>query len=159
VAALVMTETAPAAGEMVAAAVLISPIVQLRDAVEATGRRYGVQYPWGPASLQVAARLDFVPHAGDITRAGQPAVQLIVGADDDAAGFLEPARRMRVTLADHYDEPGRVDLVVVPGMGHALADEPGTEPVPQTPAAAVVDRHATTWLQHHLPAAAVRTSR
>ena len=46
-------------------------------------------------------------------------------------------------------------LTVVPGLEHALADEPGVEPAPQTPAAAVVDRHATAWLRQHLSAGPV----
>lgn len=150
VAALTLTETAPAAGEAVTAAVLVSPMVQLRDAVDATGRRFGVTYPWGSASLGVAERLDFVARADEITRAGQPAVRLVVGSGDDAEGFLEPARRLHAALAARYADPSRTDLVVVPGMAHALADEPGVDPAPQTPAAAAVDRHATTWLRQHL---------
>lgn len=153
-AALAMTETAPAAGENVAAAVLVSPMAQLQPAVDATGRRFGVSYPWGTASSRVAARLDFVARADEIARAGQPAVLMIVGAADDPEGFLEPCRRLHRSLAARYDDPNRVDLVVVPGMGHALADEPGTEASPQTPAAAAVDRHATAWLQQHLNTAA-----
>lgn len=150
VAALTLTETAPAAGETVTAAVLVSPIAQLREAVGATGRRFGVTYPWSPASLAVAARLDVVARANEIAQAGQPAIQLVVGADDDPEGFLEPARRLHAALAACYDDPSRVDLVVVPRMAHALADEPGVDPAPQTPLAAAVDRHATTWLRHHL---------
>jgi dienelactone hydrolase len=152
VAGLVLTETARASGESVTAAVLISPMAQLRDAVDATGRRFGVAYPWGPESLLLADRMDFVARANEIAQQGQPAIQLIVGADDDAAGFLEPARRLRLALSATYDDPGRVDLVVVPGMGHALADEPGTEPEPQSAAAMAVDDHATTWLRQHLTA-------
>jgi hypothetical protein len=91
VAALTLTETAPAAGETVTAAVLVSPIVQLRDAVEATGRRFGVTYPWAPASLAVSARLDFVARADEIAQAGQPAVRLVVGSDDDPPTGSPPA--------------------------------------------------------------------
>jgi hypothetical protein len=40
--------------------------------------------------------------------------------------------------------------VVVAGMGHALAEEPGVEAAPQTPAAAEVDRLASEWLGDHL---------
>jgi alpha-beta hydrolase superfamily lysophospholipase len=150
VAALVLTEAAPAAGEAVAAAVLISPMVRLRAAVEATGRRFGVTYPWAPRSLEVAARLDFVARAQEIAATGQPALQLIVGEQDDAPGFLAPAQQLQATLAAHYDDPTRVELVVVPGMGHALAEEPGIGPAPQIPAAEAVDRHATAWLHRHL---------
>jgi pimeloyl-ACP methyl ester carboxylesterase len=44
VAQLVLTETGPSAGVRARAAVLVSPIVQLRPAVDATGRRFGVTY-------------------------------------------------------------------------------------------------------------------
>ena len=53
VALLVLTETAPVAEIPVRAAVLVSPMVQLRPAVDATGRRFGVSYPWGATSLAV----------------------------------------------------------------------------------------------------------
>ena len=149
VAQLVLTETGPAAGLLARAAVLVSPIVQLRPAVDATGRRFGVTYPWSPAALEVAARLDFVARVEDLPAAG-PAVQLIVGADDDREGFLEPARRLQAALLSRYDDPTRADLVVVPDMAHALAYEPGVEPAPQTPPAATVDRHAAAWLGRHL---------
>ena len=65
---------------------------------------------------------------------------------------------MEKALSDRYDDPARVDLVVVPGMGHALAEEPGVEPAPQTEHAAVVDRHAVDWLRAHLPGAAEAAS-
>ena len=72
VAGLALVETAPAAGVAVAAAVLVSPLVQLRDAVDALGRRFGTTYPWGPAALEVAARLDLVARADEVARAGSP---------------------------------------------------------------------------------------
>lgn len=152
VAQLVLTGTGPAA-VTATVAVLVSPIVELRPAVDATGRRYSVTYPWGPASLAVARRMDFVARADELVHHGQPAVQLIVGANDDREGFLEPAQRLRAALADRYDDPTRVDLVVVPGMAHALTEEPGVEPAPQTARAAVVDRHAAHWLRRHLTGA------
>ncbi len=152
VAQLVLTDTGPDAGIHACAAVLVSPIAQLRSAVDATGRRYGVAYPWGPGALDVADQMDFVARAGELVDHGQPAVQLIVGADDDREGFLEPAQRLRVALVNRYDDPARVDLVVVPGMAHALAAEPGIEPAPQTATAATVDRHAVSWLHRHLTA-------
>jgi alpha-beta hydrolase superfamily lysophospholipase len=159
VAGLVLTETAPAAGERVAAAVLASPLVQLRAGVEANGRRFGVTYPWSPPSLRAADRLDLVARADEIARVGEPAVQLIVGADDDRAGFLEPAQQLHEVLRARYRQPQRVDLVEIPGMGHAMAEEPGVDPAPQTPSAAVVDRHAAAWLGMHLAAASAVAER
>jgi predicted alpha/beta hydrolase family esterase len=127
-----------------AAAVLVSPLVQLRPAVEALAGRFGVSYSWTAESDGIARRMDFVARAADIARHGDPAVLLVVGADDDEAGFREPAARLRGALGD------RADLVLVPGMGHALADEPGLEPAAQTPAAVEVDRLAAGWLARHL---------
>ncbi|MGI8693524.1 MAG: alpha/beta hydrolase family protein [Geodermatophilaceae bacterium] len=134
----------------VSTAVLVSPVVQLRPVVEATGRRYGVTYPWSDTSLQVARRLDFVARAADIAEPGQPAVLLVVGGKDDAQGYREPADLLRQALASLYGDPTRAELVVIDGMGHELAAAPGDEPAPQTPHAAEVDRHAVQWFQRHL---------
>jgi dienelactone hydrolase len=128
-----------ATGTPVDAVVLVSPVAQLRPVVVANGRRYGVTYEWGPESDEVAARLDFVARAGEITA---PTL-LVVGADDDPDGILEPAAALHAAL------PGS-ELRTVPGMAHALADAPGVEPAPQTPAAAEVDRIATDWFRRHL---------
>jgi hypothetical protein len=132
------------------AAVLVSPLVQLRPAVDAISRTYDMTYSWSAESLIVASRLDFVARADEVAGQEQPAVLLVVGADDDADGFHAPATRLREALAVRYADPTRVDLVSVAGMGHALADEPGVDPAPQTAQAAEVDRHAVAWLQSHL---------
>ncbi|OZM81848.1 S9 family peptidase [Pseudonocardia sp. MH-G8] len=129
----------------VAASVLVSPLVQLRPAVEALGRVFGVEYPWSESSLEVARRMDFVARADEV--AACPATRLVVGAEDDEAGFREPASRLRDALERRSVA---ADLVVVPGMGHALAEEPGIEPAPQLPAAAEVDRLAADWFTRHL---------
>jgi pimeloyl-ACP methyl ester carboxylesterase len=151
IAELVLTESAPAAGIEVAAAVLLSPVAQLHPMVDAIGRRFNLTYPWPPEALRVAERMDFVARAHDIVRVGQPAIRLIVGAEDDPEGFLEPARRLHSALSSRYRDPSRVDLVVIPGMGHALADEPGIAPAPQTAAAVAVDQQTVAWLRTHLP--------
>ena len=131
------------------AMVLVRPISRLRSAVDALGRRYGVEYPWGQAALAVAQRLDFVSHAAE-TAARGPAVRIIVGALDDAEGFRDPARELREALAAHHPDPAHVDLVTVEGMANELAEEPGVEPAPQLPQAAEVDRLTVAWLQAHL---------
>lgn len=147
---LVILDSGRAAGPAVTAAVLISPVIQLRPLVEGVSRQYGVSYPWRPESLEIARRLDFVARADETTKNGQPAVRIVVGADDDRDGVLEPARLLRAALAERYDDPARVDLAVVPDMVHALAEEPGIEPAPQTTYAAAVDRLAVDWLGRHL---------
>jgi pimeloyl-ACP methyl ester carboxylesterase len=123
-----------------AAAVLVSPVIRMRRTVEAGERRFGTSYGWTAESEAVADRLDFVARAGELAA---PAVLVIVGEADDP-GFREPAAELAAALAP------RAELVTIPGMGHALADEPGIEPAPQTPHATAVDRHAVAWLQRHL---------
>ncbi|MDP9435838.1 MAG: alpha/beta hydrolase [Actinomycetota bacterium] len=152
VAQLVLVEAAPAAGVPVHPAVLVSPVTRLRPIVDALGRRFGVDYPWSDRTREVAHRLDFAARSDEFARARQPAVRLVVGSDDDPEGFLAPAQQLRAALADAYDDAGDVDLLVVPDMAHALAEEPGDEPVPQTRPAATLDQYAVDWLAAHLPA-------
>jgi pimeloyl-ACP methyl ester carboxylesterase len=147
VAALVMAER----DVDVRAAVLVSPLLRLRSVVEAMERRFGVGYRWSDRSRAVARRLDFVARADEIaTRQRDPAILLVVGEDDDPAGFREPAAEMRDALAQRYADAGRAELALIEGMGHALADEPGVEPSPQSAQAAEVDRRAVRWLRRHL---------
>ena len=148
--ALVGGSAGSAVAQLVMAAVLISPISELRAAVDALANSYGIVYHWSDASLRIAARLDFVAHADQTAAAGEPAIRLIVGAADDRAGFIEPAGRLRAALSERYHDRSLVDLITVADMGHALANEPGTEPAPQTAAAAIVDGHTVEWLQRHL---------
>jgi predicted esterase len=131
------------------AAVLVSPLVQLRRAVDATSVQFGLTYEWSDSSMAVARRLDFVECAGEIAQKAQPAVLLVTGEDDDA-GFRQPAADLRDALKPLYADASRVDLVTVSQMAHALADEPGIDPAPQTPHAAEVDRLAVDWLGRHL---------
>ena len=94
VAQLVLAE----AGLPVSAAVLVSPVIELTAVVAAMSARFGVTYPWSAESRAMASRLDFVARAGELVAAGQPAVRLVVGADDDRVGFLDPAERLRSEL-------------------------------------------------------------
>ena len=138
------------AGLQVDAAVLVSPVTRLSAVVEAMSRHYGITYAWTDASRAVADRLDLVTRAEAFVAAGQPAVHLVVGADDDAEGFLHPAQELAAALHERYDDPARVALSVLPAMEHALAEEPGLEPAPQTAAAAAVDAVAVRFLREHL---------
>jgi pimeloyl-ACP methyl ester carboxylesterase len=133
------------------AAVLISPVVQLRRAVEANERRFETTYAWSDESNAAADRLDFVARADDIAR-NRPAVLLVVGEQDDVA-FHESAAELRAALRERYSGDDRAQVRTIPGMGHALADEPGMDPAPQTPHAAAVDRHAVEWFRRHLTGA------
>jgi dipeptidyl aminopeptidase/acylaminoacyl peptidase len=89
--------------------------------------------------------MDFVARADEV--AACPATLLVVGEEDDEQGFREPAAELRAALAQRDVE---AELVVVPRMGHAFAEEPGIEPAPQLPAAVEVDRLAVGWFTRHL---------
>jgi hypothetical protein len=129
------------------AAALVNPVVQVEQVVAANQRP---RDRWTRAARAVAERLDFVARAHQIAaRDPQPAVLLVTGAGDDP-GITEPAERLWHTLAGRYRDPGRVALVIVPGLAHALAERPGLDPAPQTPDAARVDAAATGWLDRHL---------
>jgi len=145
VAALVLAESSVT----ITAAVLVSPLLHLRRAIDAMSVQYGVAYEWSDRALAAARRLDFVERAGELARKGQPATLLVVGENDDAC-FREPAADLRDAVKPLYADPSRVDLVTVSQMAHALAEEPGIDPAPQTPHAAEVDRLAVEWLGRHL---------
>lgn len=150
VAALALTEgTMP-----ISAAVLISPLLDLRRAIDVGERRYGMTYEWSPTSDGFARRLDVVTRAGEIVaHHGAPAVLSIVGADDDAIGFHEPAHALRAALAASYPDPSLLAVEVIEGMGHAFAEAPGFDAAAQTKDAIEVDRRTAAWLTRHLPAA------
>jgi dienelactone hydrolase len=131
----------------VSAVALVSPAIRLASVVARYERLWDASYRWTARSLAIAERLDFVARAGEIA-ARDVATLLVVGADDDEQGFREPAEQLRVALAQR--SPQRAALVQIPGMGHALADEPGLEPAPQTAQAARVDAVLVDWLRRHL---------
>ena len=126
------------------AAVLVSPLLALRPVVAQLATFFDLDYRWTPESEAVADRMDLVARADGF--AGTP-VRCIVGAQDAAEAFLEPATRLRDLLVARGVH---ADLHVIEGMGHALAEEPGVEPAPQTAHAAEVDRLAVDWLAQAL---------
>jgi pimeloyl-ACP methyl ester carboxylesterase len=126
-----------------ASAALVSPAVQLEALVRAGERAFGMAYPWSDESLRQCAQLDLVARAGDIAKRDVP-VLLVVGDKDDDE-FRVSAERMWQALSG-AGEPGRYSLITVPGMGHALAEEPGIEAAPQTTHAARVDAIVAQWL-------------
>ena len=139
VAQLVLTAELP-----VRAAVLFSPVTRMRNTIDALSRHYGATYDWTPASAAFAERTDFLARAAEI---GRTPIRYVAGADDLNDAFLEPVAEVTAEL----DRRGAtVDLQVVPGMGHALAAEPGTEAAPQTPQAEAADRLAVEWFKRYL---------
>jgi hypothetical protein len=148
----------------VRAAALVSPAVQPQQVV-ATSRqrgnlggrwtraaRAGAGRSWSTGAARAGAgRLDFAARASEIAgRDPQPAVLLVTGTDA-GDGASESAERLWHTLADRYRAPGRVALVIMPGLAaHSLAGGPGIDPAPQTPGAARADAVITSWLARHL---------
>lgn len=134
----------------VAAAALVSPVIQLAEVVAANERRFGVSYPWSDASKVVATRFDFVSRAGELAaRDPQPAILLVTGTEDDPA-FPRQAQRLQAELRQRYSDPERVELTSIPAMGHAFATGPGIEPAPQTAGAKLVDAAVTGWFRRYL---------
>jgi dienelactone hydrolase len=134
----------------VSAAALVSPVIQLAEVVAANERRFAVTYPWSEDSRSVADSYDFIARADQFAeQRPQPAVLLINGADDDPA-FARQTDRLQRALRERYDDPKRVAIAAIPGMGHAFADEPGTEPASQTHEAELVNDAITEWFIRHL---------
>ncbi|MEV4412560.1 alpha/beta hydrolase [Catellatospora sp. NPDC049609] len=115
---------------------LVSPAVQLGTLVDANSRRFGMPYTWTEQSRAAADRLDFVARAAEIDRP----LLMVVGEEDEKDAFRDPAERLWAAL------PAGASLVTVPGLGHALAEEPGIDAAPQTAHAAQVDSILTDWL-------------
>jgi dienelactone hydrolase len=138
----------------VRAAALVNPPVQLPQTAAVNQQRGNPGGRCTKAAQAVPGRLDFIARAAEIARRDpQPAVLLVTGAGDDAS-VSEPAERLWHTLAARYRAPGRVALVIVPGLAaHALAGGPGSGPAPQTPGAARADAVITSWLSRHLTGA------
>lgn len=122
------------------AAVLVSPMLQLRPMIDEVSAMFGASYAWTPPADKIAARMDFVARAPEVAASGCP-VRIVVGADDLPA-FIDAA-------AAFAEETG-ADVRIVEGAGHALAEEPGIEPAPQSAAAREFDALATEWLRQHL---------
>ncbi|XVU26096.1 alpha/beta hydrolase family protein [Actinoplanes sp. CA-054009] len=137
---LVMAESGFAAH----AAVLVNPVVRMRDSIDGLSVIHDNPYTWSAAASAVASRVDFVARSADIS---DTAIRFITGADDMPDVILKPVAAAVDTLTG---AGATVDWKVVPDMGHALAPEPGTEPAPQTPHAAVVDKLAVEWFNRYL---------
>jgi len=127
-------------GSGASAAVFLSPMLQLAPNIDAMADFLGDAYSWHPESRRVAADMDFVARAEQIT-ATDAALRVIAGLDDDAAALV-PARLFAVATG--------ADLQLMEGVAHALAEEPGLEPAPQTDAAASYDALAVEWFSEHL---------
>ena len=132
------------------AAVLVNAAVRATDMIAAGERVFQTTYRWSDASQRLADRLDFVNRAGDIaSRIPQPRV-LIVNGEDDHPAFPSSADDLYDALSARWWSPDQVERVRIPGVRHALAEEPGIDPAPQTPDAARVDVVVGAWLTRRL---------
>jgi dienelactone hydrolase len=122
----------------IVAGAVVSPVSQLSPVIAANARHFGITYAWTDASNAIAEHYDFVRRAGEI----EVPLLIVAGAEDDIA-VTEPAE-----LA--HKEIAQSELVVVPGMGHALADGPGIEATPQNESAKRVDAEFTRWFKKYL---------
>ena len=129
----------------ISAAVVVSPLTQLRPIVAANGRLYGIDYGGDAGSEAIADKIDFVRRSDELARAGAP-LRLLVGALDDVEAVLEPATAVRDALVERGSE---AEVAIVPDMPHMLVDPPGDEPAPQNPSAVACDRLATEWFTIH----------
>ena len=129
----------------VVAASLLVPAVQLRVLIDGLGPLHGINYPWSELSNAAAVRFDFVARAAELAARRVP-IQCILGAGD-AAWINEPAEALRAALVA---AGANVDWQYVPGLVHALAEEPGEVPAPQTASARTVDAAVVTFLRRHL---------
>jgi pimeloyl-ACP methyl ester carboxylesterase len=134
----------------VSAVALVSPAIRLATVVTANEKRFDTTYPWTKASRAVAERLDFVARADEIAKR-DAAVLLVVGEDDDEENIGRPAAQLCDALSAHA--PGDAALMFIPGMAHAIAEEPGLDPAPQTRHAACVDSAVTDWFRRRLTTA------
>ena len=121
------------------AAVLVSPLLQLRPMIDAVSPQFG-GYDWTDAGTAAAERLDYVARASELLGSGA-AIRIIVGADDEQA-IVSSALRVAAAVG--------ADVQLLDDMEHALAEEPGIEPAPQTEVAKRVDPIAAEWLREHL---------
>jgi uncharacterized protein (TIGR03086 family) len=126
---------------------LVNPAVRIRPGVELLEGIAGQPYQWTPEANRVADELDFVARAGEIR--AQPPLLLVSGEGDhpvlraDAVALVD-ALRVR------YSRPDEIELNIVPGLAHPLAEEPGLEPAPQLPATMAVDEVLTNWFLRRL---------
>ncbi|MET0233164.1 MAG: prolyl oligopeptidase family serine peptidase [Kibdelosporangium sp.] len=135
---LVAYEVMARAEVPIAAGAVVSPVSQLAPVIAANARQFEITYTWTEAARAVADRYDFVRRAAEI----KVPLLIVAGADDDIA-VREPAE-----LA--HKEIAQSELVVIPGMGHALADEPGLAAAPQNADARRVDAEFTRWFTKYL---------
>ncbi|GAA4544426.1 prolyl oligopeptidase family serine peptidase [Amycolatopsis samaneae] len=132
----------------VRAAALVNPAVRARTVVDLVEPITG-PYRWTPRASEAADELDFVARAGEFAARAPQVPLLLVSGEDDHAPLRADAAELVAALRARYARPEDVVLAPVTGLAHPLAEEPGIEPAPQLPIAAVVDETVTRWFRQH----------
>jgi pimeloyl-ACP methyl ester carboxylesterase len=135
----------------VAAAALLNAALQARAVVEGFEAFTGTTYNWTAESRRKADHLDLVRRASELYRRRSTPILLVNGADDDLRGLPDAARSLAEMLSAEHDDSRLGQFVLIEGLGHALAEEPGLEPAPQLPQAREVDTEVVSWLKLWLP--------
>ncbi|OZM71105.1 alpha/beta hydrolase [Amycolatopsis antarctica] len=128
----------------ISAVALVNPAVRIRSAVGLAESLAGHAYRWTAESRRLADELDFVARAANFP--AQPPL-LLVSGEQDHPDLRADAAAMVDVLRERHAHPNLIELSTVPGLAHALADEPGLEPAPQSPAARAVDEILTRWFR------------
>lgn len=136
----------------VVAAALLNAAIQARAVVESFEEFTGKKYQWSDASRAKADSLDLVQRLPELIARRRTPVLLVNGADDDLKGLPDAARSLAETLQTACSDREIASFVLIEGLGHALAEEPGMEAAPQTAGAKQVDEEVTRWLKRWLPA-------
>lgn len=126
----------------IAAAALVNPAVRVGSAVELLAAGLDQPYGWTAESRGAADSLDFVARAEELS--GESPMLLVSGEHDHPA-LRGDAFSLVSALRGRYARPEEIELTTVPDLAHSLADEPGLEPGPQSPAAMAVDGVLTEW--------------
>jgi pimeloyl-ACP methyl ester carboxylesterase len=129
----------------VAAAAVVNPVSSLARLIALNEQFFGITYGWDEGSRAIAAEFEFPRRAAEL--AGPPL--LLVDGADDAPQIREPLAELADALRP-LQPAGGLERLTVPGLAHALAEEPGLEPAPQTPGAVAVDAAVTDFFLQHL---------
>lgn len=123
---------------------LVNPAIRARSTVGVIEAQLGQPYRWTDEAHATADELDFVRRADEVA---QQVPLLVVSGEQDHATFRNDADEFVAALRAEYEQPDAVETAIVPGLAHSLADEPGLEPAPQLPRAALVDEVLTSWFR------------
>jgi dienelactone hydrolase len=120
-------------------------VVDMASLVDGLAGFFGITYEWTDARRALAEELSTSSKAAQLAASGAP-ILLAVG-DQDPYPVREPISQLAAAI---NQAGGTAEERIVPGVAHALANEPGEEPADQSPAARAVDEIVTDWFSRHL---------